>query len=324
MGHFDVIQTKRKRTGNPSNCHGAQNHKKEKSSETNIFDKKEQKRRLAEAERFDKIDEKVEYFRQGGTNDCWLLADLRAFAEKERGARILRESVQKNCDGSYTVTFQGLDGDIPNNKFRVTKEDFISEKNKKLSTGDPDAKLWEIATRKLLDSLPAELAEELGLDKKNDKLNTGISSFFIRALVKENVCRVYSQGTILYPKDERYPHHILLNNGMFDKNSEKILDDFSGHLDTVVITAGSPKKDKLNLKGEKYTKPDTKAPVTNHSYIVTDIDADKDLIYLEEPRKNSSKSELVLTYDEFSERFGRIDYVFLPKERKIRRGRPSD
>ncbi|MEI8390119.1 MAG: hypothetical protein WCG23_09575 [bacterium] len=97
-----------------------------------------------EKERFKKADGKTGNFAQGATADCWLLSRLAA-----KDDRIIK----KEKDGSFTVTLNNPDKQEETHKIKVTKDDFSNISNRNLSSGDPDAKIVEIATKKLFKSL---------------------------------------------------------------------------------------------------------------------------------------------------------------------------
>ena len=97
-----------------------------------------------EKERFEKADGKIGNFKQGSGGDCWLLSRL---AAKDDGI------IKKEKDGSFTVTLNNPDKREETHKIKVTKDDFSDISNRNLSSGDPDAKIVEIATKKLFESL---------------------------------------------------------------------------------------------------------------------------------------------------------------------------
>lgn len=51
--------------------------------------------------------DQIDDFRQGKRGDCYLLASINAIKQTEDGQEILAKNVQKNNDGSYTVTLPG-------------------------------------------------------------------------------------------------------------------------------------------------------------------------------------------------------------------------
>ena len=93
-----------------------------------------------EKERFGKADGKIGNFKQGVAGDCWLLSRL---AAKDDGR------IKKEKDGSFVVTLNNPNKTEDIHKIKVTKDDFSDITNRNLSAGDPDAKIVEIATKKL-------------------------------------------------------------------------------------------------------------------------------------------------------------------------------
>ncbi len=51
--------------------------------------------------------ERVDDFRQGNRGDCYLLASLTSIKNTKEGQEVLKNNIQKNGDGSYTVTLPG-------------------------------------------------------------------------------------------------------------------------------------------------------------------------------------------------------------------------
>lgn len=84
---------------------------------------------------------------QRGVGDCWLIASLKSLSLSEGGAKIIKDSITKNDDGSYTVSFPGIDS-----QYTVTTDEIVERRQKNTcSTGDIDATIIELAFEKARD-----------------------------------------------------------------------------------------------------------------------------------------------------------------------------
>ena len=101
------------------------------------------------------IDSNIDYFKQGELGDCAYLACLISGSDKI----ITDEVISKNDDGSYSVTFKGV-----NQSYNVSQQElFDARKNGKYSHGDNTVLLLEVAAQKALQELEAN-----GLDISNE------------------------------------------------------------------------------------------------------------------------------------------------------------
>ena len=95
------------------------------------------------------INEKIENFEQGIIGDCWLLSGLNSLSNSKKGQELINNAISKNEDGSYTVTFAGV-----NKNVNVTEKDLLTARESGLySTGDDDALLMEVAFEKIIDKV---------------------------------------------------------------------------------------------------------------------------------------------------------------------------
>ncbi len=129
---------------------------------------------------YSKVDGNFEIGNQQGRGDCYLLASINALRETETGHDMLKQTVTKNSDGSYTITFPGakvsrdalINGEggaslrtnngttldkLPEDKvyiqesYTVTEEELkaaLKQQGKKYSVGDRDVVLLEVAFEK--------------------------------------------------------------------------------------------------------------------------------------------------------------------------------
>lgn len=93
------------------------------------------------------INKEIEDFSQGSGMDCWMISGLKSFSFSSKGQQIISDSIKINDDGSYTVSFSGLD----NAQYTITEKELQrATQNEKYATGDDDVLLMEIAFEKAL------------------------------------------------------------------------------------------------------------------------------------------------------------------------------
>ena len=102
----------------------------------------------------------ISNFRQGRIGDCYLLAGLSALASTEDGAKILKDNMKRNKNGSYTITFPGAamvnedykkEGKISyiKNSYTITPQEVArAKKSGKYAKGDDDVIMYELAFEK--------------------------------------------------------------------------------------------------------------------------------------------------------------------------------
>lgn len=112
---------------------------------------------------------------QNEIGDCWLHSELNALKGTDFGKEAIKNAVQKNEDGSYTVKFKGV-----NKSYTFTSEEIQSKIDEnKYSRGDLDYKLLEMGVEKLYDEkIQKEINKELRTYRKlNDEGNTSLAQF---------------------------------------------------------------------------------------------------------------------------------------------------
>lgn len=118
-------------------------------------------------------DGKIGNFKQGSTGNCWLLGTIKAISETPNGKDFFEEIITQNSDGSVNVKLKGT-----GSSYRFTQQDLydrlFNEKATKLSEGDVDVRLLEMAIEKELKGYPkngstTDKAIELLLGNKTTK-----------------------------------------------------------------------------------------------------------------------------------------------------------
>lgn len=137
------------------------------------------------------INEAIESSKQGKLGDCWLLAGLNSLSFSESGKKIIKDAIENNGDGTYTVSFKGISD---NCKCTIKDEALDNARKSELySTGDDDVLLLEIATeaflRELQDGnikLPNDAPAFL-YDEENNPLNGGFPQDLVYLLTGKNM-----------------------------------------------------------------------------------------------------------------------------------------
>lgn len=121
---------------------------------------------------------------QGNAGDCWLISGILSLSYTDEGKDLIQDAISKNPDGSYNVTFKGVDKTytISNDELvRANKSSFLNGvglADSKYSTGDDDMLLIELAMEKLVQEgdIPIETIEGI----------TGGSAYYLYQLFTKN------------------------------------------------------------------------------------------------------------------------------------------
>lgn len=138
------------------------------------------------------LDGTVEPTWQGRTGDCWLIAGTNSLARTELGAKMIKDVIHKNDDGSVTITLKGA-----NKTYTYTPEQIMSYEyaiNKEYTaTGDLDMNLIEMAVsdyrREIIATTPeSEIPREMKDANNRAPLEggTGEESMFYLTGIKGN------------------------------------------------------------------------------------------------------------------------------------------
>lgn len=108
----------------------------------------------------------LENSEQGRIGDCWLHSQVNALKDTDFGKDAIKNAIQKNEDGSYTVKFKGV-----NKSYTFSAEEIQSKIDENVySKGDLDYKLIEMGVEKLYDEqIPKEIEKELKINKELSK-----------------------------------------------------------------------------------------------------------------------------------------------------------
>ena len=108
----------------------------------------------------------LENSEQGRIGDCWLHSQVNALKDTDFGKDAIKNAIQKNEDGSYTVKFKGV-----NKSYTFSSEEIQSKIDENVySKGDLDYKLIEMGVEKLYDEqIPKEIEKELKIHRELSK-----------------------------------------------------------------------------------------------------------------------------------------------------------
>ena len=122
------------------------------------------------------INEQIDDSKQGHMGDCWFLSALNSLSYTEKGRQIIDDAITNNGDGTYTVSFPGVDTNIT-----ITDEELQNMRNcGKYSTGDDDVLLMEVATEKVMDLIKnGDISAPLFLKSSASDDETSISGGFL-------------------------------------------------------------------------------------------------------------------------------------------------
>ena len=222
-----------------------------------------------------KIDE---YFSQGKTGDCWLLASIKALAMSEKGLEILNDSIEVDEQGNVNVTLKGV-----GKTYKITPEELDGALQ--FATGDGDVRAIEIAMDRYF------------------KDERGVNHW---VLWNPNTNRDLAGNTadlafeLLTGKGGRN----FISNSLYVRLSDWIITDtqidnfnLKNHIAVVSST--------FNANNLTFTADDgtTQILLTNHAYAVKG--SDKDNVYLVNPHDTSEV--ITVPRDKFKSFFNSVD-----------------
>jgi len=118
----------------------------------------------------DKQDEIVGSFSQGKVGDCAFLYTLDNLAESSEGKNIIKETVKNNSNGTFSVKLKGASSAVIVSEKELKKGTLnINGEEQKLSTGDKDVRIFEIAAAKYIKAHPNEFKDQTSLENMEPK-----------------------------------------------------------------------------------------------------------------------------------------------------------
>lgn len=252
---------------------------------TNFGRGKIQQSLAAEITRFQQVKLSIFAPSQTKPGKCYLIACSRALLDNKNEKNIFKEAISQNPDGSYSVMYKGLKKSFP-----VYHDELNSDTNRLALEGDPTTRIFEVATRKML------LNEHFWKKYQKEPLKYYSASSFLKKLTGKKTLNTgeYNPLTLNNPL-------CFFNKKKAIKLLEKISDAGEGNFTAV---AGTQLKKQPPPEQRKY---DIR---TNHYYVIKNVDKEKRIISVENPRLNEPHPNL--TYDQFFEVFRSI--VMLPQK----------
>ena len=235
------------------------------------------------------VNGKIDEFKQGDKNDCWLLASIKAISEHPDGAKIIKDAIKQNPNGDVIVELKGVGISYP-----ITKEEILAAKTTgKYATGDDDVLAIELAFEKyrihIVDSGKATGKNPFSPNYMqyyypSNPLESGFSKNAIEILTGKKAKRIAP----LVDKN------LILNDTKieFKKYGEEVLKPYILDKNNVVVAALQTKEDSA------------------HAYYVKGMIDDK--VVLIDPY-NSSK-EVVMPKDEFFSKVKDFTYTNLKED----------
>lgn len=231
---------------------------------------------------------------QGQLGDCYLLASLAAVAGKNPD--LIKDMIQENPDGTYTVTFNKK-----NSPFAIRKpaqeEVQITVKPEFPATKDDDNLDWAFADPGDIEGENSEFWVML-IEKAYAKWQGGYHNI---------------EGG--YPSDAMF--QITGAKGESFRAGSMTAERLNDLYNNNAVAVSTHSDLKLNLFGTEFDIPDITDKVdlyrknggdlfTNHSYYVTGVDVENKAVSIRNPH-GWSRGEITLTMDEFNKAFNRVD-----------------
>lgn len=213
---------------------------------------------------------------QGKLGDCYLLANLKALAQADPS--IIERMIRDNHNGTYTVTFyengHPVEVTVTNEFPSEIKPRWFDDRTPFAKRGDGE--LWV----RVIEKAYAEHFRDGYGSMESGELWTTAEQ--LTGIAPESV----SPSTV----------------------SDAQLDALAGRIDAhgVSVTSGTPPDAQAAGLSAMYIE---KVIVQEHAYAVERIDADQNLVYLDNPH---GKNDLVLTYDEYRTAFNQLHVLTLP------------
>lgn len=168
--------------------------------------------------------------RQRDIGECWVLSGVNALRDTKEGAKIIKDSITHNDDGSITVKLKGLKKSYTYSAEQIVAGKYNNDKNQKFASGDDaDMRVLELAfadyRRSIIPSFGNKIMEKLDMPTKKDPLNGGYmaEALFVLTGVVPKVGRIQSSKDKLLEQKMNNPESIALDVD-FKKDDKEIKD----------------------------------------------------------------------------------------------------
>ena len=243
-------------------------------------------------DKFVKSDEKtvtVGDFKQGYTNDCWLLAAIKSLSLSPSGKQQLNEMIKINDDNTYTVTFAN------GKKFNISENE-LKDDNVKLANGKDAHNKSMVYINNVFPYVKFKINPNITYSKgdKYTKLIEIAANKYVHELsekaIKEGHLQPGNYTVDNYPLNETDifgdVSHYITKDVDISKLSEQDILYIATHSDSQIN----------NLKNKG---------VSHHAYSVKFIDKENKKIHLINPH-NTKREPLIISFEDFYERYALI------------------
>ena len=243
-------------------------------------------------DKFVKSDEKtvtVGDFKQGYTNDCWLLAAIKSLSLSPSGKQQLNEMIKINDDNTYTVTFAN------GKKFNISENE-LKDDNVKLANGKDAHNKSMVYINNVFPYVKFKINPNITYSKgdKYTKLIEIAANKYVHELSEKAI-------------KEGYLQHGNYTVDNYPLNETDIFGDVSHYITKDVDISKLSEQDILYIAthSDSWINNLKNKGISHHAYSVKFIDKENKKIHLINPH-NTKEEPLIISFDDFYKRYAMI------------------